>query len=129
MKNQTITAPKGFLAAGLHCGIKTGGKPDLALLHCPTGAQAAAVFTTNKIVSAAVSICREHIKSTRIYAAVLNSGNANACTGARGLADAKKMCQKAAALLKAKTEQVLIASTGIIGHPLPIAAVRQGIDK
>lgn len=129
MKNQTITAPKGFLAAGLHCGIKTGGKPDLALLHCPTGAQAAAVFTTNKIVSAAVSICREHIQSTRICGAVLNSGNANACTGARGLADAKKMCQKAAASLKAKTEQVLIASTGIIGHPLPIAAVRQGIDK
>jgi len=129
MKNQTITAPKGFLAAGLHCGIKTGGKPDLALLHCPTGAQAAAVFTTNKIVSAAVSVCREHIQSARICGAVLNSGNANACTGARGLADAKKMCQKAAALLKAKTEQVLIASTGIIGHPLPIAAVRQGIDK
>ncbi|MEJ5259702.1 MAG: bifunctional glutamate N-acetyltransferase/amino-acid acetyltransferase ArgJ [Anaerohalosphaeraceae bacterium] len=129
MKNQTITAPKGFLAAGLHCGIKASGKPDLALLYCPNGAAAAAVFTTNKIVSAAVTVCREHVRSGRTFAAVINSGNANACTGQKGIADAETMCQTSAELLGIRPEQVLIASTGIIGHPLPIQTVCEGIRK
>ena len=63
MKNGTVTGPKGFLAAGVKCGIKASGKPDLGLLVCPTGATAAAVFTTNKIVSAAVQVSREHVAS------------------------------------------------------------------
>jgi len=81
MNNKTITGPKGFLAAGLACGIKKSGKSDLGLIVCPTGAKAAAVFTTNKVVSAAVEICRGHVKSANIEAVVVNSGNANACTG------------------------------------------------
>jgi glutamate N-acetyltransferase/amino-acid N-acetyltransferase len=85
MANNTITASKGFLAAGVQCGIKKSGKADLALLVCPAGANAAAIFTTNKVVSAAVQVCKEHVRSSRIYAVVVNSGNANTCTGRKGI--------------------------------------------
>ncbi len=127
MKNNSITAPKGFLAAGVACGIKHSGKPDLALLVCPTGATAAAVFTTNKIVSAAVQVSREYIASREIYGVVVNAGNANACTGRKGLANARKMCATAALALDAQPEQVLVASTGIIGEQLPIDKAMTGI--
>ena len=88
IKNNTITSPTGFRATGLHCGIKKSGKPDLGIIYCPTGAKAAAVFTTNKVVSAAVTVCREHVKSASISAVVVNSGNANACTGRKGIDNA-----------------------------------------
>jgi len=129
MPNKTITAPKGFTAAGLYCGIKKSGKPDLALLYCPTGAKAAAVFTTNAIQAASVTVCKTHIGNTPIYAAVVNSGNANACTGTKGLAGATVMCSKVAKELNIQTDQVLIASTGIIGHQLPITRINSGISK
>lgn len=130
MANKTITAPKGFLAAGLHSGVKVSGKPDLALLYCPSGARAAAMFTTNAIQSAAVILCRKLIQNTgTIYAAVINSGNANACTGAKGLAAARVMCAKVGKELNIKPEQTLLASTGIIGRQLPITKVTAGITK
>ncbi|MHC4494728.1 MAG: bifunctional glutamate N-acetyltransferase/amino-acid acetyltransferase ArgJ [Planctomycetota bacterium] len=144
MKNKTVTSPKGFMAAGLHCGIKRSGNPDLGMIYCPTGAQAAAVFTTNKIVSAAVTVCREHVKSPKISAVVVNSGNANACTGQRGIDNAVKMCRATAQALqiengKPKTcpersrrienQNVLVASTGIIGEQLPIKKIVAGITK
>jgi len=134
MTNNTITLSRGFLAAGIHCGVKKSGKADLGLLVCPTGAKAAAVFTTNKIISAAVEICRRHISSRSIYAIVVNSGNANACTGRQGLGNAVKMCSETARLLpienqKSKIENVLVASTGIIGEQLPIKKVAAGIAK
>jgi glutamate N-acetyltransferase/amino-acid N-acetyltransferase len=130
MVNKTITAAKGFLAAGVRCGIKKSGKPDLALLVCPTGATAAAVFTTNKIVSAAVTVCTEHIKSPEIRAVVVNSGNANACTGQKGIKDAVAMCAETAKKLDiADPHSVLVASTGIIGEQLPIAKIMKGISK
>lgn len=127
MTNISITAPKGFLAAGLHCGIKQSGKPDLAIVYCPDGAAAAAMFTTNAIQAASVIVCREHAASKKIYAAVINSGNANACTGAQGLSAAKAICRKAAAQLHIAPQQVLIASTGIIGHQLPLSKITAGI--
>jgi len=127
MKNISVTAPKGFLAAGVACGIKGSGNPDLGLLYCPTGAKAAAVFTTNRIVSAAVHVCREHAKNRKVYGVVVNSGNANACTGQRGLADAEKMCVAAARHIGRKPAQVLVASTGIIGEHLPMNKVTAGI--
>jgi len=129
MDNNTITSPKGFLAAAVSSGIKPSGKLDLGLLVCPTGAKAAAVFTTNKIVSAAVQLCRQHASSPITKAVVVNSGNANACTGARGLKDARQMCTLTARSIKAKTDQVLVASTGIIGEPLPMEKVRSGIRQ
>jgi glutamate N-acetyltransferase/amino-acid N-acetyltransferase len=129
MQNESITAPKGFLAAGLACGIKRSGKADLGLLSCPTGATAAAVFTTNKVVSAAVHVCRDHLASRKVFGVVVNSGNANACTGKKGLTNAEKMCSVAARALDVKSEQVLVASTGIIGEQLPVGRVTEGIVK
>ncbi len=129
MSQNTITAPKGFLAAGLHCGVKASGKPDMALVVCPSGAKAAAMFTTNAIQSPAVTVCKEHIASNPIYAAVINSGNANTCTGAKGLANARQMCRTAGAALDVAPERVLLASTGIIGHQLPIDNITSGIEQ
>jgi len=129
MTNNTITAPKGFLAAGLYCGVKKSGKSDLALLVCPTGAKAAAVFTTNKVVSAAVQVCKKHAGSPNIYAVVVNSGNANTCTGQTGIKNAIKMCSQTAQQLKIENRNILVASTGIIGKQLPIKKITTGITK
>ena len=129
MFNNTITAPKGFLAAGLHCGIKQSHNNDLGLIVCPGGAKAAAVFTTNKIVSAAVQISKKHIKGTNIFAVVVNSGNANACTGKTGVNNAIKMCNETARLIEENPHSVLVASTGIIGEQLPIKKITTGISK
>ncbi len=127
MANNTITAPKGFLAAGVKCGIKKSGRQDLGLIVCPGGAKAAAVFTTNKITSAAVEVSKRHVKSADIYAVVVNSGNANACTGERGVKNVVKMCSETAGFLVVDPHEVLIASTGIIGEQLPMKAVSAGI--
>jgi glutamate N-acetyltransferase/amino-acid N-acetyltransferase len=129
MANDTITAPKGFLAAGVACGIKKSGRPDLGLLVCPAAAKAAAVFTTNKIVSAAVTVCKEHVKSPKVYAAVVNSGNANACTGKAGINNAIKMCGETARQIEEDPHSVLVASTGIIGEQLPIKKITGGISR
>jgi len=134
--NNSITAPLGFLAAGVSCGIKESGRPDLGLIVCPTGATAAAVFTTNEIVSAAVEVSRKHIRSPKIYAVVVNSGCANTCTGKRGIENAIKLCVQTARQLqienrksKIKNRNVLVASTGIIGHQLPMKKIMAGIPK
>ncbi|MFH1615913.1 MAG: bifunctional glutamate N-acetyltransferase/amino-acid acetyltransferase ArgJ [Planctomycetota bacterium] len=129
MKNKSITAPKGFLAGSVHCGIKKSGKKDLAVLVCPTGAKAAAVFTTNRIVSAAVEVCREHIKTKQIDAIIVNSGNANTCTGTAGIKNALAMCRALAREIETDAKKILPASTGIIGHQLPIARIKVGISK
>jgi glutamate N-acetyltransferase/amino-acid N-acetyltransferase len=129
MTNNTITAPKGLLAAGVKCGIKKSGKPDLAILVCPTGARAAAVFTTNKITSAAVEVSKRHIKSATVYAVVVNSGNANACTGQTGVKNAIKMCGETAKQIETDPHNVLVVSTGIIGEQLPIDKISKGISK
>jgi glutamate N-acetyltransferase/amino-acid N-acetyltransferase len=144
MVNNTVTAPKGFLASGVKCGIKKSGKFDLGLIVCPSGAKAAGVFTTNKITSAAVQISKSHIVNPTIsvYGVVVNSGNANACTGERGIKNAVKMCSETAkqfsifnfrfSILKRKTaiggRNVLVASTGIIGEQLPVKKVIKGIS-
>jgi glutamate N-acetyltransferase / amino-acid N-acetyltransferase len=129
MRNDSVTAPMGFLGAGIASGVKVSGNLDLGILACPTGATAAAVFTTNKIVSAGVQVSREHLKSRKTYGVVVNSGNANACTGKTGLADARKMCVLTAEHLGVEPAEVLVASTGIIGHQLPMEKVTRGIDQ
>jgi len=127
MENKTLTGPKGFLAAGVICGIKKSGKADMGMIVCPGGAKAAAVFTTNQIVSAAVDICRQHLSSREIEAVVVNSGNANTCTGKKGIKDALRMCDLAAEEIESDGENVLVASTGIIGEFLPMEKVEAGI--
>jgi glutamate N-acetyltransferase/amino-acid N-acetyltransferase len=135
MPNNTITSPKGFIAAGITCGIKKSGKPDLGLIVCPIGAKAAAVFTTNKIVSAAVTVSKAHVKSASIYGIVVNSGNANACTGKQGMKNAITMCRKTASAISHgsrvtshEPRNILVASTGIIGEQLPIKKITTGIS-
>jgi len=130
MTNVTITAPGGFVAGASACGIKKSGRADLGLLVCPGGATAAAVFTTNRITSAAVQVSRHHIKSRKIYAVVVNSGNANACTGRQGINNAIRMCSETARRLGVDDgHKVLVASTGIIGEQLPMDKVVRGIAE
>lgn len=127
-----ITRPKGFAAAGVAAGIKTSpGVPDVAVLTCEAPATAAAVFTTNRVCAAPVRVSREHLRTSRgrVRAVVVNSGNANACTGKRGMRDARKMAALTAKLLGVPLERVLVASTGLIGEPLPMTRVSTGIGK
>ncbi|TAJ26561.1 MAG: ornithine acetyltransferase, partial [Nitrospirae bacterium] len=122
-----ITAPEGFLAAGVHAGIKKQAAPDLALVVSTREGSIAGVFTTNRVAAAPVVLDRAHLRGGIGRAIVVNSGNANACTGARGLADAKEMARLVAGHLGTTTNRVFVGSTGVIGQPLPMARIRQGI--
>ena len=125
-----VTAPRGFVAAGVHCGLKAK-KPDLAIIastHAEPAAMAG-VFTRNQVQAAPVLHCREVAAGGRARAIVANSGNANACTGEKGLADTRTMAARAAAALDLDVRHVLVASTGVIGVPLPMPKVLAGIDQ
>jgi len=122
-----LLSPRGFLAGAARAGIKTNGQPDVGILACDAPASAAAVFTTNKVFAAPIKIGRRHVASGKLRAVVVNSGNANACTGKQGERDALRMCDLAAAALGCKSTEVLPSSTGIIGHPLPMAKIERGI--
>ena len=123
-----MTAPIGYRAHGLHAGIKPK-EPDLAMLVSDVPAVAAAVFTKNRLVGAHVSICRERIQGRKAQAVVVNSGNANACTGEQGLADAREMASVAANVLGINEGLVYPCSTGSIGMALPMDAIRGGIRE
>jgi glutamate N-acetyltransferase/amino-acid N-acetyltransferase len=122
------TSPKGFRAAGIHCGVKRE-KDDLALLVSEVPASAAGLFTTNKVKAAPVRYTQRAIAGGRAQAIVVNSGNANACTGDAGLADAAEMAELAGNALALDADLVLVASTGVIGVPLPMDAIRSGIPR
>ena len=130
-----ITAPQGFRAAGVACGIKRRSATaataplDLALIVTEGPVSAAAVFTTNKAVAAPVIVSREHLAKSggRAAAIVVNAGCANACTGEAGLAVARQMAEAAAAAARCAPHEVLVASTGVIGMPLSIEKVRAGV--
>jgi len=126
-----VTAPKGFLAASCHCGIKEGNldKPDIALIYSSAPAVAAATFTTNKVKAAPVRVSAAHMRSAAIHAIIANSGNANACTGLAGIEHAKRMAQAAAAALGIRRSQVMVGSTGRIGVPLPIEKMEAAIKE
>jgi glutamate N-acetyltransferase/amino-acid N-acetyltransferase len=120
----------GFRAGGAHCGLKGGGKTDIGLLVCELEeVSSALLLTRNASAAAPIRVCREVTERDRIRAAVVNSGNANAETGAQGYADALGMCERAALALGLETASVAVAETGTIGVPLPIAAVLPGIDE
>lgn len=124
-----ITAPMGFLSAGLHCGIKRY-KKDLALMVSETSATAAAIFTRNKVRAAPVLLSQKHLNSNdKFRAIIVNSGNANACTGEQGMKDAVEMAALTASALNIKPEEVFVSSTGVIGEPLPMEKIRAGIGK
>ncbi len=117
--NGGVTATPGFLANGLWCGIKRSRKPDLALIYAENPCVAAGVFTKNSIKAAPLIVSQEHIKNHQAQAIIVNSGNANCFTGEFGMLYAKQSTELIAQLLKIKTEDVLVTSTGIIGKPLP----------
>jgi glutamate N-acetyltransferase/amino-acid N-acetyltransferase len=124
-----VTTPQGFRAAGVRAGIKASGDLDLALLVSDTPASAAAVFTTNLVQAAPVLVSRAHLGRSGgvARAIVVNSGCANACTGDQGMRVAQDMAAETARLLDCPVEQVLVASTGVIGVALPIEKVRSGL--
>jgi len=124
-----VTAPRGFRAAAVRCGIRQVETDDLALLVCDTQGAAAATFTTNRVAAAPVRWSRRAIATGRVRAAVVNSGNANACTGERGERDVATTAAKAAELLGFQPENFLIASTGIIGRYLPIDKLLEGLPR
>ncbi|MCA9041820.1 MAG: bifunctional glutamate N-acetyltransferase/amino-acid acetyltransferase ArgJ [Planctomycetaceae bacterium] len=124
----TAQLPGGFLSAGLHCGIKSDkAKNDLALFVSETPAVVAGVFTQNKVCGAPVVVSRERVTQSQARGVVINSGNANACTGDRGLKDAQWMTAQVAAHLKCEPAQMLVCSTGVIGHFLPKDKLEAGI--
>jgi len=127
--NGGICAPVGFRAGGILCGIKASSKKrDLALIYSEKSCTAAAVFTQNKVKAASVQISQENIAGGILRAIIANSGNANACTGSEGLAAARKMANLAADLFAISPAHVAVASTGVIGVPLPIAAIESSIE-
>jgi glutamate N-acetyltransferase / amino-acid N-acetyltransferase len=124
-----VTTPRGFRAAGVSAGIKANRGLDLALLVSDTPAQAAAVFTTNLAIAAPVVVSREHLSRSggATRAIIVNSGCANACTGDEGLQVARDMAAATARLVHCPDEQVLVASTGVIGVSLPMDKIRSGL--
>jgi glutamate N-acetyltransferase/amino-acid N-acetyltransferase len=127
MEDFHLLSPRGFRAGAVYAGIKSKRTPDVAMLACDVPASAAAVFTTNRVCAAPVEIGRRHVAHGTLRAVIVNSGNANACTGKQGIRDALRMCALVAERLRCPVEQVLPSSTGIIGHLLPMEKVEAGI--
>jgi glutamate N-acetyltransferase/amino-acid N-acetyltransferase len=125
----SVTAARGFRAAGLAAGIKASGKKDLALIVSDSPATVAATFTTNQVKAAPVKLDMEYVKSGRARAIVANSGNANACTGKIGMLHAKAMATSVARRLGCSDSDVLVCSTGRIGVNMPIVKIEAGIKK
>jgi len=124
-----ITAPIGFTASGVHCGIrKNKEKKDLALVWSEKPCAAAAVYTTNKVVGQPLVVTKEHPADGRARAIIVNSGNANTCTGPQGVADARRMAALVAERLPVDARDVIVASTGVIGVPLDVSVIEAGMD-
>lgn len=126
LDRQGVTAASGFQAAGIAGGIKKG-KKDIALIYSDKPAVAAGVFTLNQVQAAPVHVCKEHLQN-QIRAVVINSGNANACTGMKGMQDAQQMVNKTAETLSLENGAVMVSSTGVIGMPLPMDKIMTGIE-
>ncbi|HDZ77403.1 MAG TPA: bifunctional glutamate N-acetyltransferase/amino-acid acetyltransferase ArgJ [Candidatus Omnitrophica bacterium] len=123
-----VCAPRGFFASGVNCGIKNK-KKDLALIYSKVPAIASGVFTANTFKAQALRVSKKHLKSAKAQAIIVNSGNANCFTGAYGLAYTQKMVEAAASGLSLSSNNVLVASTGIIGKTLPIQKIKKGMPK
>ena len=128
LSNEGVTAPQGFLASGIHCGLKKNNlKLDLALIYSTVPANSAGVYTKNKVKGAPIYITKEHLSNKKAQAIIINSGNANTCTGDDGLMKAKRMTELQGKALKLESSDVLVASTGVIGVPLNIDVIKDGI--
>ena len=114
-----VTAPCGFEASAVRCGLKRRGT-DLALLYSVAPAVAAGVFTTNRVQAAPVLVCKDRVGRGNVHGVVVNAGNANACTGPEGYHEAVRMADLAAEVLGVPARSILVCSTGVIGHRLPM---------
>ena len=128
---ETHALPQGFLAAGIHSGVKAdANNNDLSLFVSEKPAVAAGIFTQNRVCGAPVKLSRSRVPSSSVRAVLINSGNANACTGERGDRDAQTMTAKIAEqLLECNAKKVLVCSTGVIGQYLPMVKIETGIPK
>src|SRR3989338_654403 len=124
----TITSVKGITALGKHIGIKKS-KLDFAVIYSDTVCNAAAVYTRNKVKGAPLYVTKEHLKNGKAKAIVISSGVANVCTGKRGIKDARTKAKLAAHELGIRENDVLVASTGIIGHYLPMGKLAKGVKN
>lgn len=122
-----MNLPQGFEASGVPAGLKPSGRPDVGLLVSELPAVAVGMFTTNRVLAAPVTVTKRHVRRGAARAVVVNAGNANACTGPQGIKDARAMARETAALLKTKEQQVLVASTGVIGVLMDMGKTRAGI--
>ncbi|GGA43566.1 bifunctional glutamate N-acetyltransferase/amino-acid acetyltransferase ArgJ [Paenibacillus physcomitrellae] len=129
VEDGSVTSPLGFQAGGLHCGLKKTDRNDLGVILCEVPAVAAAVYTTNVFQAAPLLVTRDSLKDRRLRAVVVNSGNANACTGKQGEEDAFAMRAEAASVFGLEEGDVAVASTGVIGENLPMEKVIGGISK
>ncbi len=123
----SVTAPKGFVASAMAAGIRRRQVPDLAMVRSLTPATGAGMFTTNQVRAAPVVVSMRHLEAAQPQAVVINSGVANAATGARGELDAMATAADTARLLSITTEEVVVLSTGLIGAPLPLSKIRAGL--
>ena len=126
-----VVAPKGFSASGVHCGLRKNKiKKDLALIFSENGREcaAAAVYTQNKVYGAPITVTREHLKNGTAKAVICNSGIANTCSP-DGIAKANEMCRAAANVLSIDENDVIVASTGIIGAILPLEPIKNGLPE
>ena len=124
-----ITAVPGIRASGVHGGLKPDNQKDVALIVADSPAVAAGVFTRNRVCAATVLLSREHLEDQIAQAIVVNSGNANACTGEPGLDNAREMASLVGDQLDVEPQKVLVSSTGVIGVQLPMDAIRKGIER
>lgn len=125
-----VTAPKGFKASGIHVGLRRNvEKKDLALLYSDVICNAAAVYTQNKIKGNPIYVTQDHIKDGKAQAVIVNSANANTFNGKEGLINAYKMAEFTSEKLSIKKEDVLVASTGVIGEPLKINLIEENMDN
>jgi glutamate N-acetyltransferase / amino-acid N-acetyltransferase len=130
LENESVTLPKGFNAGGVHCGLKKNGKLDLGYIVSEVPATAAGVYTTNIFQAAPLLVTQESIsKEKKIQAIIVNSGNANSCTGDQGLKDAYEMQKQFAEELGIKEHYVAVTSTGVIGEKMPMDKVISGIKQ
>jgi len=125
----SVTAATGFVASGVHCGIRKRDRLDLSLVRSLEPATGAGMFTINRMLAAPVIVCREHLELAQPQAVVTNSGVANAATGERGILDARATAAETARVLGLDVEEVLVLSTGVIGSPLPLSNVIDGVRE
>ncbi len=125
----SVTAARGFKAAGVHCGIrKNKSKRDLALIYCETKCTAAAVYTTNLVQSSPITVTKKNLQNGYAQAVICNSGNANTCN-ADGMEKAEMMCQLTAQALGIDANDIIVGSTGVIGQVLPIEPIRDSMAQ